>query len=186
MGLEGISSSFVIVFDTNQNPSNLTPEYHISFHKDVKKDELCSQHVDFPDIDDDSNHKVESIWDPSSELMAVFFDNESSTPTLQMGVHLSNTFKSGETFWGSTAGTGAKSNEQTVCIKEVKIGSGTFPLLHPNNILDCGVQMQEFKFLGSVTASTVNDPIVLRIVFVIQILVGLVVLFIPSLMLLVK
>ena len=75
MGLEGISSSFVIVFDTNKNPSNLTPEYHISFHKDVKKDELCSQHVDFPDIDDDSNNKVESIWDPSSEHMAVFFDN---------------------------------------------------------------------------------------------------------------
>ena len=25
MGLEGIISSFVIVFDTNKNPSNLTP-----------------------------------------------------------------------------------------------------------------------------------------------------------------
>ena len=68
------------------------------------------------DINDDSDQKVIIIWDPSSEHMAVFFDNESSTPTLQMGLHLSNTFESGVTFWGFIAGTGDKSNEQTICI----------------------------------------------------------------------
>ena len=77
--------------------------------------------------------------------MAVFFDNESSTPTLQMGVHLSNTFASGETFWGFTAGTGAKSNEQTVCLKEEKIGNENVTLLDPKNGVDCGVQLPELK-----------------------------------------
>ena len=50
-----------------------------------------------------------------------------------------NTFKSGETFWGPKAGTRDRSNEHTVCIKEVKSGSETIPLLDPNNGVDCGV-----------------------------------------------
>ena len=120
MGFQGISPSFGIAFDTHQNPSDLTAEDHISFHKDGNIAELCNHHLNLSDIDDDSDHKVIIIWDPSSEHMAVFFDNESSTPTLQMGLHLSNTFESGETFWGFTAGTGDKSNEQKIYITEVK------------------------------------------------------------------
>ena len=100
------------------------------------------------------------IWDPSSEHMAVFFDNESSTPTLQMGVHLSNTFESGETFWGFTAGTGDKSNDQTVCITEVKIGLQTVPLLDPNNSFNCDEdeEIQELGCSDTVTSSTVDVP----------------------------
>ena len=71
-------------------------------------------------IDDYSNHKIIIIWETSSEHMAVFFDNESSTPILLMSFHLSNIFRSGETIWGFTAGTEDKSNEQIVYITEVK------------------------------------------------------------------
>ena len=56
-----------------------------------------------------------------------------------------NNYKSGETFWGFTAGTREKSNEQTVCIKEVNTGSETIPLLDPRNGVDCGVQIKELK-----------------------------------------
>ena len=120
MGFQGISPSFGIAFDTHQNPSDLTAKDHISFHKEGKKDKLCNKNFVLNDIDDDSDHKVIIIWDPSSENMAVLFDNESSTPNLLIGVHLRNTFRSGDTFWGFTAGTGDKSNEKTVCITEVK------------------------------------------------------------------
>ena len=106
MGFQGIIPSFGIAFDTHKNPSDKNAEDHISFHKDGKTAELCNQHFLLSDIEDDSDHKVIIIWDPSSEHMAVFFDNESSTPTFQMGFHLSSTFESGETFWGFTAGNG--------------------------------------------------------------------------------
>ena len=72
--------------------------------------------------------------------IAVFFDNDSSMPTLQMGVRLGNIFESGETFWGFTAGTGEYFNEQSVCIKEVKIGSPYVPILNPNHGQDCEVE----------------------------------------------
>ena len=97
MEFQGISPSFGIEFDTHQNPSDETAEDHISFHKYGKIAELCTQNVNQNDIEDDSDYKVIIIWDPSSEHMAVFFDNE-STPTLQMGFHISSIFESGETF----------------------------------------------------------------------------------------
>ena len=72
MGFQGISPSFGISFDTHHNPSDLTAEYHISFHKDGKIAELCNQHFALNDIEDDSNHKVIIIWDPSSEHQCFF------------------------------------------------------------------------------------------------------------------
>ena len=144
MGFQGISPSFGIAFDTNYNYPDMTQKDHISFHMNGFKNKLCNRRVDLSNIEDDSDHKVIIIWDPSSEHMAVFFDNESSTPTLQMDVHLSNTFGSGETFRGFTAGTGEKSNEQTVCITEVKIGNENVPLLDPNNGMNCD-KAQELK-----------------------------------------
>ena len=64
MGFQGISSSFGISFDTHHNPSDETTEDHISFHKDRKIAELCNQHVNLTNIEDDSDHKVIIIWDP--------------------------------------------------------------------------------------------------------------------------
>ena len=77
-------------------------------------------------------------------------------------MNVSNTFKNGETFWGFTSGTGDKPNEQTVCIKEVKSGSQTIPLLDPNNGVYCGVQIKELKCSDIVTSSTVNVPNILK------------------------
>ena len=71
--------------------------------------------------------------------MAVFFDNDGSMPTLQMGVGLGNIFESGEAFWGFTARTGRYSNEQSVCITELKTGSPDVPILNPNHGEDCEV-----------------------------------------------
>ena len=90
--------------------------------------------------------------------MAVFFDNESSTPILLMSFHLSNTFRSGETFWGFTAGTEDKSNEQIVYITEVKNWNKTVPLLDTNNGSNCDTQLQEIKCSYTITSSTVNVP----------------------------
>ena len=64
MGIQGISPSFGISFDTHKNQSDLTAEYHISFHKDGKKDKLCNHNFALTDIEDDSDHKVIIIWDP--------------------------------------------------------------------------------------------------------------------------
>ena len=89
--------------------------------------------------------------------MDVFFDNE-STPTIQMGVHLRNTFENGETFWGFTAGTGDKPNEQTICITEVEIGNETVCLLDPNNSFNCDEEIQELKCSVTVTNYTVDFP----------------------------
>ena len=50
-----------------------------------------------------------------------------------MGVRLGDIFEIGEEFWGFTAGTGGYSNEQSVCIKEVKTGSPDVPILNPNH-----------------------------------------------------
>ena len=133
---------------------------------------LCNHHVNLTDIEDDSDYKVIIIWDPSSEHMAVFFDNE-STPTIQMGFHLSNTFESGETFWGFTAGTGEKSNEQTVCITEVEIGNETVwtPTI-------ASIVMKKFKSSNArilLQITLLISPILLMLVIVVRVLVCLVV-----------
>ena len=58
MGFQGISPSFGISFDTHHNPSDETAEDHISFHKDGNIAELCNQHVNLTNIEDDSDHKM--------------------------------------------------------------------------------------------------------------------------------
>ena len=66
VGFQGISPSFGISFDTHHNPYDETAEDHISFHKDGKIAELCNQHVNLTNIEDDSDHKMIIIWDPST------------------------------------------------------------------------------------------------------------------------
>ena len=75
---------------------------------------------------------------------------------------VSNTFKSGETFWGFTTSTGDKSNEQTVCINEVNIGSETIPLLDSNNSVDFGAQIKELKCSDIVKYPIINVPNILK------------------------
>ena len=164
MGYSGISPSFGIEFDTYYNSFDPTYNDHISFLKNGRAaDELCNHHASLPNIEDGKDHKVKIIWDPSSEHMAVFFDNDSSTPTLQMGVRLGNIFESGEAFWGFTSGTGGYSNEQSVCSKEVKTGSPDVPILNPNHGQDCEVARprpppEELKCGGNVTNTTLGIP----------------------------
>ena len=116
-----------------------------------------------PTIEDGKDHKVKIIWDPSSEHMAVFFDNCISMSTLQMGVRLGNIFESGEAFWGFTADTGTYSNEQPVCIKELKTGSPDVTILNPNHSQYCEVARprappEELKCRENVTKTTLGTP----------------------------
>ena len=90
-------------------------------------------------------------------------------------MNVSNNFKSGETFWGFIAGTREKSNEQTVCIKEVNIGSETIPLLDPNNGVDCGVQIKSSNDWILLNLPPLMSPIFLGLVLVLRILISMVV-----------
>ena len=141
MGYTGITPSFGIEFDTYHNTlDDPTYDDHISFFKNgIIANGLCNLHASLPNIEDGNDHSVKIFWDPSSEHMAVFFDNEGSMPTLQMGVGLGNIFESGEAFWGFTAVTGGDSNEQSVCITELKTGSPDVTILKPNHGKDCEV-----------------------------------------------
>ena len=43
---------------------------------------IYSQYDKLLNIENSNDHKVIIIWDPSSEHMAVLFDNDGSNPTL--------------------------------------------------------------------------------------------------------
>jgi len=138
MGYSGITPSFGIEFDTFHNTIDPTNEDHISFVKNGNvANRLCNLYASLSNIEDGNNHSVKIIWDPSSEHMAVFFDNLTSEPTLQMVVGLGNILQSGEAFWGFTAATGYYSNVQSVCITELKTGSADVRVLNPNQGNDC-------------------------------------------------
>ena len=123
--------------------------------------------------------------------MAIFFDNGIIMSNLQMGVRLGNIFESGEAFWGFTAGTGAYSNEQSVCIKEVKTGSPDVPILNPNHGQDCEVARprappEELKCGGMLQKQPLASPVSLKLRFVVYILIHLVVCFTSSPIFIVK
>lgn len=121
MGFEGISPSIGISLDTWQNTNRNDPAYdHIS----IQANGMVTHGTDLagpiqaspsnPNIEDCQWHTFRIAWDPSTKIIATYFDGNFM---LQATVDLVTTIFNNDpmVYWGFSAGTGGSNNLQQFC-----------------------------------------------------------------------
>lgn len=138
LGFQTIAPSLGIEFDTWQNTSFGDPWYdHVAIARDgdlnhtnpasVLAGPVQANSTD-PNIEDCKFHRVRVDWDAGQQLLRVWFDCELR---LTYTGDIVNTIFNGDpwVYWGFTAGTGAASNVQEVCLDYTTFFQGQ-PDLH--------------------------------------------------------
>ncbi len=131
MGYQGFSPSFGIEFDTYSNNSNPNtgqnmndPEFdHVAFLKNGVVNHLSPTNlagpvqasVNSPNIEDNQDHIIRLVWDPSTFTVTLFFDCEQRlTRVINL---VGEIFTSAPfVYFGFTGKTGGLNNQQKVCL----------------------------------------------------------------------
>ncbi len=126
-GPNGITTSVGIEFDTWQNSWAPDPANdHISFQKNGNLNHNASGYLDASvtrevlnyNIEDGNYHPVRITWNATTHELTYIFDNR---PPRTVTQDIVNTIFNGDAnvYWGWTAGTGYRVNNQSVCVKEL-------------------------------------------------------------------
>lgn len=137
MGYLNFGTSLGIEFDTWQNGDYADPFFdHIAIQKNGDINHNGINNIAGPiqadpfseNIEDGEYHIVQITWDPSTQLIQVFFD---CALRLQGNEDLINGIFNGQSqvWWGFTAATGGASNIQTVCLQENILSVGDSVLI---------------------------------------------------------
>lgn len=138
MGYEGFDPSFGIEFDTfmnsppNAGNNNDPPADHIAFLRDGNVSHTSPNNLAGPvqanagsaNIEDGQVHHVRIAWDPSAQTVSCWFD---CVLRLSAEVDLISSVFAGNPLvtWGFTGSTGGLFNNQTVCLSDFILGTGT-------------------------------------------------------------
>ena len=125
-GFQGFDPSFGIEFDTFQNSDLGDPATdHVAFHRDGNINHGLFANIAGPvnanaaglNIEDGQEHPVKITWNPTTEMLALYFD---CSLRLSATIDLVNTVFNGENevWWGFTGATGGMSNAQVVCLAD--------------------------------------------------------------------
>ncbi|MBK6623136.1 MAG: gliding motility-associated C-terminal domain-containing protein [Saprospirales bacterium] len=125
LGFQSLAPSLGIEFDTWQNDNYGDPEYdHIAISRDGDLNHNSafsnlagpvSADPGDPNIEDCAFHRVRVDWDPGQQLLQVWWDCKlrlSYSGDIVEDIFLGDPW----VYWGFTAGTGAASNLQQVCL----------------------------------------------------------------------
>jgi gliding motility-associated-like protein len=130
IGFQGFSPSLGIELDTWQNNDFGDPvDDHMAMllHGSVDHNSAFNQvgpvniSADSPNVEDGQDHVFQLIWDPSANLLEVYFDCELR---ISHTINIVEFVFSGDpiVWWGFTGATGGESNEQSVCISQFALG----------------------------------------------------------------
>ncbi len=123
VGYESITPSFAVEFDTFTNSNQGDPNNgsdHTGIQIDGSADHSDSTTNLFGpqvigtngDIEDDTYHDVQFIWDPANNTFTYFFDGVLLTT---INNDLRTILGASEVIWGFTGSTGGRFNEQKIC-----------------------------------------------------------------------
>lgn len=126
IGFEGFSPSLGVEFDDWQNVDlGDPPSDHIAIFKNGSVNhnggsivsKAVSAMVNSGNIEDGANHLVRITWDPTSNLLEVWFDCIKRQRVIIDMVH---SIFNGEhqVFWGFTSATGGSNNTHIVCLRD--------------------------------------------------------------------
>jgi gliding motility-associated-like protein len=123
-GFQGFNPSFGIEFDTyfNGDLGDLTAD-HVAFHRDGNIYHNLANNLAGPvnanasgqNIEDGQEHPVKIIWNPTTEVLELYFD---CAFRLSATIDLVNTVFNGtnQVWWGFTGATGGLANAHVVCL----------------------------------------------------------------------
>jgi hypothetical protein len=170
MGYQNFGTSLGIEFDTYQNGDFGDPfEDHIAIESngDINHNSFGNiagpvQIDPFdPNVEDGEDHIVQITWDPTTQLIQVYFD---CVFRLQGNVDIINSIFNGNSlvYWGFTAATGGSVNIQTVCLEEnilnignqVEVCTGGSIELSVGNSLDGTYNWSPIDYLDDPTSAT--------------------------------
>jgi gliding motility-associated-like protein len=125
-GFQGFNPSFGIEFDTYHNGDlgDLTTD-HVAFHRDGNIYHTVPNNIAGPvnanasglNIEDGQDHPVKIIWNPTTEVLELYFD---CAFRLSAPIDLVNSIFNGvnQVWWGFTGATGGLSNAHVVCLAD--------------------------------------------------------------------
>jgi gliding motility-associated-like protein len=159
LGFNGFDPSFGVEFDTwnNGQYADLAQD-HIGFVSDGSVNHApptglggpVQASLDNINIEDGEDHPVKITWDPSTQIIAVYFD---CALRLAEQIDLIDTIFNGQSlvYWGFTGSTGGSYNNQSVCLSENIIATG------PETVICPGASV-ELNVVGAPNSSYTWDP----------------------------
>jgi len=170
MGYQNFGTSLGIEFDTWQNGDFGDPfEDHVAIEINGDMNHNSSGNIAGPvqidpfdaNVEDGENHIVQITWDPTTQLIQVYFD---CVFRLQGNIDIINSIFNGNSlvYWGFTAATGGSVNNQTVCLEEnilnignqVEVCTGGSIELSVGNSLDGSYSWSPVDYLDDPASAT--------------------------------
>lgn len=130
MGFAGLYPSLGIEFDTYRNYHLADPAAdHISIMQNGLTHHGASLlgPIQVKNLEDCERHPLRIDWDPQSEQLDVYLDNELSA-TYTGDIVNDIFFGNPKVYWGVTAATGRLSNDHQICIKKLVFADADKPL----------------------------------------------------------
>ena len=130
IGFEGFFPSLGIELDTHENIDLGDPfSDHMAIVRDGQVNHNFPSNLAGPipmnpfgaNVEDGQDHVFQVIWDPTAELLEIYFDCELRL-SLEIDIIQEIFDGDNEVTWGFTGATGGLSNLQSVCISEYALG----------------------------------------------------------------